>query len=212
MENSRAKETLGSHTPQAWQDEAANHPTTRNRIPGPPRKPQYLECTSGATCGVLTTYGESSMIATAKTSESKPDNAGSTGTELIGRKPGAQPGNRNQWRHGLFCSKTRFSYVDKRANEFRRCLEDAVVASFDGIDVRRAGLVHSCVEATRAAMSNRRLLDESADKIAPELWMAFQKQYLQCLDMRDKKLRELGLPSDPFDRFKSLYDRPIPAA
>ena len=143
------------------------------------------------------------MIAAARNSENTPDNPGSTGTELIGRKPGAQPGNRNQWRHGLYSAKSRYSYVDRQVRVFRRAVEDALLDASGSIGVREAALVHTCVEACRSALTNRKRL-EDAGEVTDEIWLAYERQYLQALDVRDRKIKELLPANNPF---ASLYGR-----
>ena len=94
------------------------------------------------------------MIAQARNSENQPDNGDTAGSEQpADRKPGGQPGNRNGLRHGLFASKSPYSYIDKMVNRFRRALEDAVVEAHGKVSVADAGLIHSATEATRAALS-----------------------------------------------------------
>ena len=150
------------------------------------------------------------MIAQAKNDENQPDNAGSTDIEQSSAKAGGQPLNRNGWRHGLYSSKSPFAYVDRMVGKFRRALEDAVVEASKGIDVRQASLIHTATEATRQALSNRKRL-EDAEAVTDEVWLAYSRAYLAALDLRDRKVKELGLKSNRFDPYAALYKTPIPA-
>jgi hypothetical protein len=154
------------------------------------------------------------MIAQARNDENTPDNGDTAGTaQPTDRKPGGQPGNRNGLRHGLFASKSPYSYIDKMVNRFRRALEDAVVEAHGKVSVADAGLIHSATEATRSALANRRRLADVGCKLTPELLIAFDRAHLAALDLRDRKVAGLNLPaSGKVSPFAALYETPPPAA
>ncbi|MCH8043490.1 MAG: hypothetical protein IID44_07205 [Planctomycetes bacterium] len=154
------------------------------------------------------------MIAQATTDENQPNKGDTAGNrQSADRKAGGQPGNRNGLRHGLFASKSPYSYIDKMVNRFRRALEDAVVDAHGKVSVADAALIHSATEATRAALANRRRLADVDGKLTPELLIAFDRAHLAALDLRDRKVAGLNLPaSGKVDPYAALYETPIPAA
>jgi hypothetical protein len=104
---------------------------------------------------------------------------------------------RDKLRHGLHAPRLArgLSYCDRMANQFKRGLEDLILARDGDIDLYRAALIHSASEAQRLASANRTERRQAADqkKLTPELGLAFDAAYLKALDLRDRKLESLGL-------------------
>ena len=72
--------------------------------------------------------------------------------------------------------------------------------------VRNAALINTAAAATTAAMANRKRRDQAGDKLTDELWLAFERAHLACLDLRDRKIAALNLPANgTADIFKALY-------
>ena len=135
-------------------------------------------------------------------------NNGNTAVETpaTDRKPGAQPDNKNGLRHGLYCAPSPHVYINRKTCEFRRALEGAVSKAFGKISVRNAALINTAAAATTAAMANRKRRDQAGDKLTDELWLAFERAHLACLDLRDRKIAALNLPANgTADIFKALY-------
>lgn len=112
-------------------------------------------------------------------------------------KGGAPKGNQNAIRHGLYSPRLAkgLSYPDKRANQFRREVEAAVLDVKNEISLLDAALIHSAAECQKLAYKNRyhaREL-EQAGKLTPDLILRFDEQYRKILDARDAKLKALGL-------------------
>ena len=129
------------------------------------------------------------------------------------RKPGGQKGNRNRLRHGLYSPSMGkgLSYPDKQAGIFRRAIENALIELRGEVGLLDAALVHSACEAQKVAFANRaaKRAAEEAGTLKAELALAFDRDYLRALDVRDRKLVQLGLGKEA-DPWSAIFD-PIPA-
>lgn len=140
-------------------------------------------------------------------------------------RPGAPLGNENARRHGLRSPRSPKSdrYIDRTVQEFRRSVETSVLAACGEISVFHAALIHTSCEATRVALAEmqelRKLIE--ADKLDHQHRTAKRQAALKALDLRDRKLRELGIawqapaegPVDPwadFDEARKLESLPKP--
>jgi hypothetical protein len=116
-------------------------------------------------------------------------------------KGGAPAGNRNSYRHGLFSPRgpAGASYIDRAAGKFRRHLEDQVLAVHGEISTLAASLIQTAAEAARTALAElselRELID--ADKLDPQHRTAKRAAALKALDLRDRKVKELGITWRP---------------
>lgn len=144
---------------------------------------------------------------------------GATDGQVEKRKPGGQQGNRNRLRHGLYSPSMGkgLSYPDKQAGIFRRAIENALIELRGEVGLLDAALVHSATEAQKVAFANRaaKRAAEEAGALKAELALAFDRDYLKALDVRDRKLLQLGLnqrEADPWDSLYSSYSDPIPVS
>jgi hypothetical protein len=102
-------------------------------------------------------------------------------------------------RHGLYSPSLPrdLIYPDRQAGIFRRSLEDAVLERHGsgGIGIREAALIHTAAEAVKLSFKNRAELRAAKKKgiLTPELSLAFDNAYLRHLDIRDRKIAQLGL-------------------
>jgi hypothetical protein len=139
-------------------------------------------------------------------------------------KGGAPAGNRNSYRHGLYSPRGPQTtiHVDRAANKFRRHLEDQVLALHGEISTLAAALIQTAAEASRVALAEMTELAKlaDADKLDPQQRTAKRQAALKALDLRDRKVRELGItwapsaaagPVDPwsdFDQERKLASLP----
>lgn len=110
---------------------------------------------------------------------------------------GAPKGNRNSRRHGLYSPRLPkgLSYPDKKGNEFRRFVERAVLEAKGEVCLVDAALIHSAGELQKLAYKNRVECREAREKgeLTHDLSLRFDAEYRRTLDMRDAKLKALGL-------------------
>lgn len=116
-------------------------------------------------------------------------------------KGGAPAGNRNSYRHGLYSPRGAKGtlYVDRAANQFRRHLEDQVLAAHGEISTLAASLIQTAAEASRVALAELTELREltESDSIKPAERSAKRQAALKALDLRDRKVKELGITWQP---------------
>ena len=113
---------------------------------------------------------------------------------------GAPLGNRNAARYGLFSAKSHelaSAYGRKKADEFRRHLEDRTVAVYGEIGVLEAAVINTATEAQRLATTNRELKAEHLEKLTFEQNLRFDSEYAKLLELRDKKILALRLEGIP---------------
>lgn len=122
-------------------------------------------------------------------------------------KTGAPRGNRNSYRHGLYSPRgpKGTMYTDRAANEFRRHLEDQVLAVHGEISTLAASLIQTAAEAARVAIAEltelREMLEAGAKDetkgLDPGQRTAKRAAALKALDLRDRKVKELGITFAP---------------
>jgi hypothetical protein len=111
------------------------------------------------------------------------------------KRGGAPVGNSNARRHGLRSPRSAQPdrWIDRQTDEFRRGLEHDVLTVHGEIGIMAAALVHSAVEATRQALAELRELRTAYDKMDPSQRSQKRHAAVRLLDMRDKKIAQLGL-------------------
>lgn len=138
-------------------------------------------------------------------------------------KGGAPPGNRNSYRHGLYSPRgpKGSRAIDRAAGTFRRHLEDCTVAAYGEISVLHASLIQTASEAARVALAEFRELCTDHDKLTATERTAKRQAALKALDLRDRKVKELGITfrpdatpeaSDPFAEFDDERRLTLPGA
>lgn len=113
------------------------------------------------------------------------------------RKRGAQPGNRNNLRHGLKGGQLpkEARYIEHRMNDFRRQLEGAVIASKGEISLPDAAYVQTAMRWERHAALAQRWLTKQHDEMKPEQRLHFSREVARASAERDKAIAALGLDS-----------------
>jgi hypothetical protein len=99
------------------------------------------------------------------------------------------------------------SYASRQADAFRRQLEDACAAKYGGIDLPTAATIHTATEAQRVASANRIEKREAAEQgnLSLELSIAFDREYLRALAMRDQSLKALRLEKTARERLAERF-------
>ncbi len=118
----------------------------------------------------------------------------------IARKPGGQPGNRNNLRHGLRgigklpdC----MAYLEHQLNNFRRQLEDAVMLAKGDVNITDASLINSALKWEYHGRQAQRWLAQKADELSPDQQLRFSAEVAKASDARDKAIRALNLDAPP---------------
>ena len=115
------------------------------------------------------------------------------------RKPGGQPNNRSNLRHGLYGSKLPAGchYIENRCNRLRRQVEDELLATQGNISLTDAAAINSVLQWEKhlALASHYLRLEDSNLSVAEKL--KFSEAVAKASDARDKALLRLGLDSKP---------------
>ena len=118
-------------------------------------------------------------------------------------KGGAPKGNQNARRHfaryGLFMPRSPkgSQYIDRAVSTFRRHLEDCLMAEHGEISIHDSCLIDSASQAARVALSELQELRELFDSMDAGQRSAKRQAALKALDLRDKKVKELGITWRP---------------
>lgn len=108
---------------------------------------------------------------------------------------GGQIANFNAGRHGLRSGKLPpgCAYIARATNEFRRALEDAVLAVRDEISIIDAANICSAIRFERHALLAQRWLRLECEKFDPTVRLNYSKAVAWASVERDRCLKSLGL-------------------
>jgi hypothetical protein len=129
-------------------------------------------------------------------------------------KSGPPRKNRNAIRHGLRAGQlpkgTR--YIEVRLNNFRRRLEDAVIAARGEVTIPDAGCIQSALRWERHAALAQRWLVLKYDELKPTDLLQFSREIARASTERDKALAALHLDRDDTRdaAIDALYRLPAP--
>lgn len=114
-------------------------------------------------------------------------------------KSGPPKDNRNGMRHGLKAGKLPkdAQYIEVRLNQFRRTLEDAVIACRGEVSLVDAAAIQTCLRWERHAALAQRWLRIEGDKLKPVDLLKFSEAIAKASDARDRALRALNLDREP---------------
>lgn len=132
-------------------------------------------------------------------------------TKPEGKKRGGQKGNRNAIRHGLHAGKLPpdLAFIENRLNEFRRRLEDKVIAERKEITLQDAGVIQTVLRWERHATLAQRWLTKAANELKPIERLNFSREVAKASTERDKAIAMLKLDRDAkHDLVASLYSTP----
>lgn len=112
-------------------------------------------------------------------------------------------------RHGLYSNKSPVgcSYIDKQANQFRKCLEDAVLERYGKIDIANACHVNTAHESLKHAAKAASWLRRGWDDMDWSTRLQFSREVVTALEKRDRAVAKLGLGEETSG--KKWYDEPI---
>ncbi len=120
--------------------------------------------------------------------------------DLPKRKPGGQPGNRSPFRHGLTGTgklPRKLAYIECRLNNFRRLLEDAVIADRGrDPDVTEASIINTALKWERHGALAQRWITVSYDELKPDQLINFSREVARASAERDKSIKQLNLSQE----------------
>lgn len=118
----------------------------------------------------------------------------------------ALKGNRNGIRHGLTAGllPKNCEYVEIRMNNFRRQLEDAVLAIKDEITMTDAAAIQTCLRWERHGMLAQRWLRLESNNLKPADRLNFSREIARASAERDKALKQLDLDAPPRNPWEAL--------
>ena len=126
-------------------------------------------------------------------------------------RSGAPKNNRNAMRHGLRAGQLPKDarYIELRLNQFRRTLEDAVVAAKKQVSLTDAGAIQTALRWERHACLAQRWLVKAGDTLKPTDRLTFSREIARASTERDKALATLKLDRDARDAaIDALYSTP----
>ena len=126
-------------------------------------------------------------------------------------RSGAPKNNRNALRHGLKSGSLPkdAKYIELRLNNFRRQLEDVVIAVKGEVSLPDAGTIQSCVRWERHACLAHRWLTKQYNELKAIDRLKFSEAIAKASDSRDKAIRTLQLDRDSNDNIiDALYSKP----
>ncbi len=111
------------------------------------------------------------------------------------KKVGAPRNNRNAIRHGLKSGSLPKDcrYVENRLNDFRRKLEDAVLAAKGELSIPDAACIQTALRWERHANLAQRWLTKEYDELKPMDKLHFSREISRASAERDKALKMLEL-------------------
>jgi len=120
------------------------------------------------------------------------------------RKGGAPRNNRNHMRHGLRGGQLPkdCKYIEMRLNRFRRCLEDALLATRSEVTITDAAIIQTCLRWERHSALAQRWLVKANDELKPVERLSFSREIARASSERDKAIATLKLdevPKAPWD-------------
>ncbi|MCP4539188.1 MAG: hypothetical protein GY832_18785 [Chloroflexi bacterium] len=126
---------------------------------------------------------------------SAPADSEPTGDAQPKKKPGAPRNNRNAIRHGLKSGSLPKDcrYVENRLNDFRRKLEDAVLAAKGEVSIPDAACIQTAGRWERHAALAQRWLTKEYDNLKPLEKLKFSSEISRASAERDKSLKLLEL-------------------
>ena len=112
------------------------------------------------------------------------------------RRPGAQPGDRRAWRHGLRGSGFPASCrkEESSVNQFKRTAEDAVFAARGEVTLLDAAAIHTATRWERHALLAARWLRVHGESMTHSERLAYSRDVATASTARDKALESLKLP------------------
>lgn len=111
------------------------------------------------------------------------------------RKGGAPAGNRNAMRHGLTTGAAPEPYVTQLGRQFRRSVEEAVIAATGSITVAAASEIQAAAEWETHRIKAKRWLREAGDKLTLEQKLVFSREAAKAASERTKHLKALCIGS-----------------
>jgi len=183
-------------------------PTTRNRTPNTPELPE--ENSEGSTQASGQSDSSECRDVAVVAPKKKSWNPAANGS-----KPGVgsgnnQLGNRNAIRHGLSTGKLppELQYVEIRCNEFRRILEDQLVASDHTIRQIDAATIWAVIKRFREVMLRERRMRFIQEGCAE--WFAHVEQAATAAEKLVKLLDRLPLNRDSKSNVLNALYRVVP--
>ena len=115
------------------------------------------------------------------------------------KKRGAPKDNRNNMRHALRSGRLPkdAKYIEHRLNQFRRFLEDAVVAIHGKVSIHHAAAIQTSMRWERHACLAHRWLVKQWEELKPEQRLHFSREIAKASTERDKALKDLELGTEP---------------
>lgn len=125
------------------------------------------------------------------------------------KKRGAPPGNRNargNIRHGLKAGSLPKDarYIEVRLNQFRRNLEDAVIAAKGEVSLADAAAIQTACRWERHACLAQRWLTKQYAELKPLDRLTFSREISRASGERDKAIRLLGLDVRPKNDWSAI--------
>jgi hypothetical protein len=113
-------------------------------------------------------------------------------------------GNTNALRHGLRSSKlpNSLKWVERRTNEFRQFIEQALIDSKSEITLVDAATINTAIRWERHAILAGHYLNKELDNLTPDQRLKYSEAIAKASDRRDWHLRLLGIDSNksPWDQ------------
>jgi len=108
---------------------------------------------------------------------------------------GAPKGNTNAVRHGLASSKLpkRLHFAERRVNQFRKIVEEHVIAAKGEITLVDASAINSAMRWERHAILCGYWLNKEIANLTPDQKVKYSEAAAKASDARDKHIRALGL-------------------
>lgn len=110
-------------------------------------------------------------------------------------KGGAPKGSRNALRHGLRCGvlPDGCRRIESEVNQFRRALEDAVVAARGAVSVVDAATINRAAKWEQHNRLAARWLAKQAETMTPDQVLAFSRETVRAATERDRAIRDLDI-------------------
>lgn len=123
-------------------------------------------------------------------------------------KRGGQFGNLNSLRHGLTCGSIPqgSTYISRSVHEFRRAVEDALIAAKGEVSLYDAALVQTAARHETHALLAARWLRREFESMSLDQRLMFSREVGRASSERDKCLKLLNLDRDArANIFDGLY-------